>query len=219
MIQADTLSFLKELKKNNHKEWFDENRDRYQVARKNFIQTIDRIIEGISEFDPSLDALEAKQTLFRINRDIRFSKNKNPYKENMGAFMARGGRKSTYPGYYFHLEPGNIFIGGGCYRPAAPELARIRSHIDLEAAKLREITSDKKFISLFEHVKGDELKTAPKGYPKDHPDIDLLRKKSFFVMANLSDVDVLQDTFIEKALDIYEMVYPLNAFLNDAIMD
>ncbi|MCB0835147.1 MAG: DUF2461 domain-containing protein [Bacteroidetes bacterium] len=217
MIQSETLQFLSELKENNHKEWFDENRDTYQKARQNFIQVIDRLIEGITEFDHTLDGLEPKHSLFRINRDIRFSKNKNPYKTNMGAYLARGGRKSIYAGYYFHLEPGNIFIGGGCYQPMAPELAKIRTHIDLEAAKLKKVTSGTTFSQLFEEIRGEELKSAPKGYPKDHPDIDLLRKKSFFVMTHLSDQDVQKENFVEKALDIYEKIYPFNQFFNEAL--
>jgi uncharacterized protein (TIGR02453 family) len=219
MIQSKTLEFLTELKDNNHKEWFDENRDRYQEARANFIETIDRIIEGLSEFDPGLDGLVAKQSLFRINRDIRFSKNKNPYKHHLSSYMARGGRKSIYAGYYFHLEPGNIFIGGGCHQPMSPELAKIREHIDRGPAKLREVTSDKEFKQMFGEVEGEELKTAPKGYPRDHPDIDLLRKKSFFVLANLTDKEVQKENFVDRALDIYGKIYPFNQFFNEALED
>lgn len=217
MIQSSTLEFLAELKENNHKEWFDANRDRYHEARDNFIDLVDHLIEGIVEFDPGLEGLEPKQCLFRINRDIRFSKNKNPYKINLAGYMARDGRKSPFAGYYIHIQPGECFLGGGAYHPASPELKKIRSHIDMTAAELREITSDKKFEETFGELIGDSLKTAPAGFPKDHPQIDLIRRKDFFVTAPLTDQDVLSDGLVDKALNLFKLIFPLNDFLNEAI--
>lgn len=217
MIQPATFSFLSELKNNNNKEWFDENRKRYKAARENMIQLADRLIDGIIEFDPGLMGIEPKKTLFRINRDIRFSKNKDPYKSNFGANMTRGGKKSPYSGYYFNLEPGNCFVAGGSYQPMPPELKQIRESLEIKAAEFREITSNSTFKSYFGELKGESLKTAPKGYPKDHPDIDLIRRKGFFVVGHLSDEDVMGDQIIDKALKMYEAMLPLNNFLNDAI--
>ncbi|MDX2245705.1 MAG: DUF2461 domain-containing protein [Bacteroidia bacterium] len=217
MIYPSTLTFLAELKENNHKEWFDANRDRYQESRENLISLVDQVLEGLVEFDHSVEGLEAKKCLFRINRDIRFSKNKSPYKTNMGAFMSKGGKQSYYAGYYVHLEPGSCFVGGGCYQPPAPELKKIRSYIDLSAAELREITSDKKFVDTFGGLQGEELKSAPAGFDKQHPDIDLIRRKDFFVGKNLEDHQVLSEGFAETLLDIFETMYPLNRYLNEAI--
>ncbi|MEZ4828742.1 MAG: DUF2461 domain-containing protein [Bacteroidia bacterium] len=217
MIDPSTFTFLTDLKDNNHKEWFDANRDRYQNARENFIELVDQLIEGIVEFDAAVAGLDPRKCLFRINRDIRFSKNKSPYKTNMGAFMTKGGKQSYYAGYYLHMEPGSCFVGGGCYQPPAPELKKIRSYIEKSAAELREITSDKKFTDTFGGLQGEELKSAPAGYDKQHPDIDLIRRKDFFVGRNLEDSLVLSEGFADTLLDIFETMHPLNQYLNEAI--
>lgn len=219
MIQAETFNFLRDLKENNHKEWFDANRPRYEAAKANFIQLVDFLIDGIHRFDPGVFGLEPKQCLFRINRDIRFSKNKAPYKHNLSAHIAAGGRKSPFAGYYIHLEPEQCFLGGGKYRPPSQELKAIRHHIDLNAPELRAILADKTFQETFGELQGDSLKTAPKGYPKDHPDIDLIKRKDFFVSYTFGEAEVLAEDFPEKVVDLFEVMHPMNRFFNEALKE
>ncbi len=217
MIQPHTLQFLNDLAQHNTKDWFDENRKRYDLAKQNVIEAVDGIIQGIMAFDPSLQDIKAKQTLFRINRDVRFSKNKDPYKINFGASISRGGRKSDFAGYYLQIQPGQSFLGGGFYMPPAPILKRIRHQIDLEHERYREVLADPTFQATFEVMHSDALKTAPKGYPKDHPAIDLLRMKSFVVSAPLTDEALQAPDFVEKAVATCQVMYPFLNFLNDGI--
>lgn len=217
MLQRETLKFLSDLKGNNNREWFDKNRSEYEHARDDFRAFIEDLIAEIIEFDGDLIGIEAKKSIFRLFRDVRFSKNKEPYKLNFGASLSKGGRKSPYAGYYIHLMPGNNFIGGGSYRPDAPELKKIRAYIEQNAADLHAITSDKQFKKYFGDLRGESLKSAPKGYPKDHPEIELLRMKGFFVLHEVSDEQFLQEGFAEKSAEILKIMHPLVEFLNEAI--
>ena len=217
MIQASTLSFLTDLAAHNHKEWFDENRPRYQTARTDFLDFVDKLIEDMLEFDPDLQGITAKQCMFRINRDIRFSKDKSPYKTNFGASISRGGRRSEFAGYYLQVMPGNHFIAGGMYMPPGPILKRIRAHIDLHAPALREVIAAPAFQQHFGGISGDELKTAPKGYERDHPAIDLLRKKRFTVFSEVDDALVTGAEFKAVILERYKAMKPLLDFLNDSL--
>jgi uncharacterized protein (TIGR02453 family) len=217
MIHPDTLRFLAELKEHNHKEWFDQHRDRYQAARENFIDTLDQLLERLVPHDPDLLGVEARASLFRINRDVRFSKNKAPYKTNLAGYLAKGGRKSNLSGYYVQLAPGSVFVGGGQYMPASPDLKKIRARLDFEAAGLRKITSDKTFLDTFGPLEGERLKTAPQGYPKDHPDIDLLNLKQFFVSYTFTDQEALKPDFPDKMAEVFLLMMPINHWLNEAI--
>lgn len=215
----DVLDFLSELQKNNRKEWMDENKPTYQAARKEFVQLVTGLIEKITVFDPTITGLLAKDCIFRINRDIRFSKDKSPYKTNMGAFIAQSGRKTKGAGYYLHLQPGNCFFGGGIYMPQATELAKIRQEIDYNAAQLKEILDDKTFKSTFGELQGEQLKTAPKGYPKDHEHIDLLRYKSYTVFTKFAESKVKQKDFADWLITQFKVMQPLNIFLNTAVAE
>jgi len=217
MLQKETLNFLTDLKGNNNREWFELNRSSYEGARDDFRELVEDLIEEIIEFDGDLVGIEAKKSIFRLFRDVRFSKGKEPYKLNFGASLSKGGRKSPFAGYYVHLMPGNSFIGGGNYRPDAPELKKIRAYIEQNEADLRAITSDKQFKKLFGSLRGDSLKSAPKGYPKDHPEIELLRMKGFFVLHEVSDEAFLQEGFVKKAAETLKIMQPLLEFLNEAI--
>ena len=173
-----TLDFLSDLAKHNKKEWMDDNKKRYNEAKGYVIELVAEVIAQASVFDKSLIGLEPKKTLFRINRDIRFSKNKDPYKTNFGAAIVDGGRKSGKPGYYLHIMPSENRIGGGLYQPDAAILQKVRQEIDYNGSKIRKIIDNKNFAKIYqEPYGGDKLKTAPKGYPKDHPDLDLLQLK------------------------------------------
>lgn len=213
----NVMAFLSELDRNNHKEWMEENRKWYLDAKSEFHLLVDELIMGIATFDSSISGLSSKECTFRINRDIRFSKDKRPYKNNFGAAIQEGGKKSVNPTYYIHLQPGESMIAGGCYMPAPPELAKIRQEIDYNAAELREIVKKKDFQKTFGKIQGEALKTAPKGYPKDHPNIELLRLKSFIVMDKLSDDEVLAEDFISHVLEDFEIMHPFNRFLSVAV--
>lgn len=220
MITEKSLDFLRELALNNNREWFDVHRKDYQTAKKNIESTVNDLIEGIVRFDPGLAGLDAKKCMFRLFRDTRFSPNKSPYKTNLGAWMAPGGRKSVYGGYYFHVQPGGeSFLAGGVYRPESATLKAIRYAIDYDAQPLRDIIAAKPFVKTFGELGGDMVKTSPKGYSRDHPDIDLIRYKDYVVSCKISDEDLIDGGFMEKAQKVYKAIHPLNIFLNKAIQD
>jgi len=213
-----TLDFLKNLAQNNHKEWMDEHKKSYLKAKEHVIELMSEILGKISEFDPEVGGTDPKKALFRINRDIRFSKNKDPYKTNFGAFMAKGGRNSGNPGYYLHLQPGNNFWGGGIYQPANEVLTAVRQEIDYNGNELRSIIENKKFRSLYGEPYGeDRLKTAPKGYPKDHENLHLLQLKHYIFMKNGSDKEVTSNGFAGQVAGDFRTLYPFNQFLSRSL--
>jgi len=198
MLQPATLKFLKDLSKNNHKEWFDANRGKYETAKADFLQLVEKIITDFCNKDKQIGALDAKRCLFRINRDIRFSKDKTPYKTNLGASFEKGGRISPFACYYLHIEPGNkSFIAGGFYSPEAPDLKKIRKEIEFFHDDLEEIVNEPNFKKQFGDLNRSEsnsLKTAPKGFEKDHPAIEFLKDfpHNIFDMRDIWHTDVLQ---------------------------
>jgi uncharacterized protein (TIGR02453 family) len=213
-----TLKFLKQLAKNNQKEWFDANRKVYEAAKTEFEAVVKSIIERSTAFDKELAGLEAKKCMFRINRDVRFSKDKSPYKSNVGASINPGGKKEMGAGYYIHIEPGKSFLAGGCYMPDAPTLAKIRQEIDYHAADFKKILSAKDFKTYFKDLsQDDKLKTAPKGYPKDHPDLTFIQHKHFIAEMPLKDSDVLDKNFPAYASKVFKAMFPLNQFLRKAM--
>lgn len=216
-IYNSTLQFLTDLKRNNEREWFLNNRKRYDEAKLNFEIFTQALINGISDFDPTVRGLEVKNCTYRINRDIRFSNDKSVYKTHMGAFIVRGGKKNgdKYPGYYFHIEPGNSMIAGGAYMPPAPWLSAIREKIDEEGEVLVKILRNKDFVKYFGQIEGEKLKTAPKGYPRDHPHIELLRLKSYLVDRQLSDSEVTGNGCFNFVKEACRAMKPLNDFLSD----
>ncbi|MBI1344406.1 MAG: TIGR02453 family protein [Terrimonas sp.] len=220
MIQASTLRFLKELKKNNHKAWFDENRKRYEAAKKDFEVFIQAIIDRHSQKDPSLAGLMAKNCMFRINRDIRFSKDKSPYKTNFGASINRGGKKAMTAGYYFHLEPGGAFAGGGIYQPMPGELQQLRQEIDYNFADFKKIISSKKFKSTYGQLdKSPEfsLTRIPKGYEAENPAAEYLKLKSYIAMVSFSDKELQSKELVIKTVQAFEALQPLIDFINKGL--
>jgi len=216
-IKKSTLEFLQDLKNNNNRDWFTKNRPAYVEAKSNFESFVQGIINEIIDFDPIIKGLEAKSCVFRINRDIRFSHDKSPYKSNMGAHIVRGGKNSgdKFAGYYFHIEPGNNMIAGGAYVPPAPWLSAIRESISDDPERFLKIISDKDFVKYFGKIDGEKLKTAPKGYPADHPYIDLLKFKSYLAVNEIPDKDLLDPGFFEYAIKVMKAMKPFNDFLND----
>lgn len=214
-----TLKFLKQLAKNNNKEWFDVNRKVYETAKAEFEQVVKSVIDKSTTFDKGLVGLEARKCLFRINRDIRFSKDKSPYKHNMGASINPGGSKGIGAGYYIHIEPGKSFLAGGCYMPPPETLSAIRQEIDYHTKDFKKILNAKDFKTYFKELsdEGDKLKTAPKGYPKDHPELSLLQHKHFIVTHYIKDDVVLDKNFPAYVSKVFKAMLPLNEFLRNCM--
>lgn len=218
MIDKTTLSFLKDLKKNNTKEWFDENRKRYEAERKKFISFTEELIKMISKFDPSVADVDPKSAIFRINRDIRFSADKSPYKSNFGVSISKGGKRSSYCGYYLHVEPGGIFAGGGQYAPSPEGLKAVRDEIYFNLPEFEKILKNKAFLAEFKGLDEiEKLKTAPKGYEKDHPSIPYLTHKHFVVSRAFSDADVTSPDFMKKLESLFKAQKPFVDFMNRAV--
>jgi len=217
-INKSTLEFLSDLKRHNDRDWFIKNRKRYEEAKANYESFVQALIDEISSFDPILKGLEVKSCTYRINRDIRFSNDKTLYKTHMGAFIVRGGKKNgdRFAGYYFHVEPGgNSMIAGGAYIPPKPWLTAIREKIDEQGDKFVKIIKQKDFTGYFGEIEGEKLKTAPKGYPKDHPYVEFLKLKSFLAAKMISDRDVLGERCFDLVISASRAMKPLNDFLND----
>ncbi|MEO9483441.1 MAG: DUF2461 domain-containing protein [Ekhidna sp.] len=213
-----TLDFLSDLAKHNNKEWMDDNKKRYQQAKGNVIELVADVIQKSSAFDPSLTGIDPRKTLFRINRDIRFSKNKDPYKTNFGAAIVEGGRKSGNPGYYLHIMPGNNFVGGGVYQPSPEMLQKVRQEIDYNGKEVRSIIDKEDFRKVFDEPYGDDkLKRAPKGYPKDHEHIELLQLKHYVFMSKMTDKQVTAKNFSNEVAKVYKTLHPFNLFLEKAL--
>ena len=221
MLQHFTLRFLKDLKKNNTKLWFDVNRKRYEEAKKDFENFIQHAIDLHGKKDKSISSLNAKDCLFRINRDIRFSKDKSPYKTNFGASINKGGRKAmNSAGYYFHLEPGQCFVGGGLYQPMPDELKKVRQEIDYNFNEFKKIIGSRKFKSFYGDLdKSDEflLRRVPKGYEPDNPAAEFLRLKSYIAFIKLDDSALISKELLKKTLTAFEILMPLLNFINKSI--
>lgn len=215
MIQQSTLKFLTALKKNNNRDWFLANKKEYDDAKKDFIDYVQKLIAGISAFDKKVSGLEAKNCVFRINRDVRFSHDKSPYKTNMGANISPGGKKSPAASYYFHIEPGGSFIAGGMFQPEPDKLKAVREDIIYDPDDFKKILGSKDFKKHYSQLWDEgKLKAAPKGFDKEHPDIDLVKYKSYIVVKNLSDKEVMDKNLLKNALEAYKALKPLNDFLN-----
>jgi len=213
------LKFLKNIKKNNNKPWFDSNRKSSETAKADYIILVDAVIAATAKFDISVASMIAKDCIFRINRDVRFSKDKSPYKTNMGAFINPGGKKVNTPGYYFHCEPGQSFAAGGSYMPEPSDLAKIRQEIDYNFDEWKKITDNKTFKKYFtKGVEGiDVLSRPPKGYAEDNPAIAYLKMKSFIVSRPLSDADLTDKNLVKEIAKTFEAMKPMIDFLNHAM--
>lgn len=199
MITNLTFDFLKDLKKNNNRDWFQENKKRYEESHKEVYTFADKLIEQLNKKDV-IETPSGKKSLFRIYRDVRFSKNKDPYKTNRtGSFRRAGANRRG--GFYFCIEPGNTMIGGGFYAPNKEDLQLIRDQISLDASPLRKVLNNKSFKTYFGELRGEQLKTVPRGFDKEDPNIDLLRYKNFYVMHSFTDEEALSPDFIDKAAE------------------
>lgn len=221
MIQSSTLKFLKDLQKNNNKPWFDTHRKEYEAAKNDFAGFIQTVIDQHSKKDISIKDLKAKDCMFRINRDIRFSKDKSPYKTNFGASINKGGRKAmNSAGYYFHLQPGQSFVGGGLYMAMPDDLKKVRQEIDYNFADFKKIISSGKFKSVYgdlDKSKEFSLSRIPKGYEPGNPAAEYLKLKSFIAMISLKDADITSGNLLKKTLTPFETLQPLLDFINKAL--
>ena len=219
-ISQTTFQFLTDLKKNNNRDWFQANKPRYEAAKKEFEVFIDALLGQIEQFDPSIAHHKAKDCIFRIYRDVRFSKDKSPYKTHMGAHITAAAKRSeihSRAGYYIHIEPDGTMLAGGAYMPTGPWLKAIRQEIVYETADFKKILNSKSFKQYFGEMEGEKLKTAPRDYPKDHSEIELLRHKSFLATHRCSDEEATSEGFLKHCGKVFKALYPFDQFLNRAM--
>lgn len=218
MIKAETLDFLKDLVENNNRDWFLEHKNVYEQARENVIEFAGELLRELSKTDPLVNAAtDPKKCVMRIYRDVRFSKDKTPYKNNFGINFKTGAGNAEL-GYYLHIQPEKSFVGGGYWMPQAEHLKAIRQEIDYNGADLNAIVSEASFIDDFSAFdQQEQLKNNPKGYEADHPYLNLLKLKSFAAVHSLSDKELTEKSAVEKAVKYLEKIHPLNNFLNQAL--
>lgn len=218
MLAATTLQFLKQLKEHNSKEWFDIHRSNYNIAKDNFTKLVTEVLQQYGKKDPSIAILMAKETMFRINRDVRFSKNKAPYKTNMAFYLVKGGKKSALAGYYFHCEPGGkSFIGGGLYGGEADQIKKVRQEIDYNWEEFSEILAHPLFKKNFGDLSFEEgmsLKREPKGYEQSNPAIKYIKLKSWIASLPIKDEDLTAKDLPKKITTAFAVMQPLINFLN-----
>jgi uncharacterized protein (TIGR02453 family) len=213
-----TLDFLLALQRHNNKAWFEAHRAGYQEARLRFEEYVDAFIDEFRSIEDFAD-LTARECFFRINRDVRFSKDKSPYKPNMGAPLALGGKHSLRAPYYIHIEPPDkSFLAGGLYAPTPEQLAAIRQAIDRNPEKLKAAITSRPFKKYFGTLSGEKLKTPPRGYASDHPEIELLQYKQFIAIHPLSDKDVLASRLLSHTREVFTALKPLLDWLNTSLL-
>ncbi len=218
MDTALVLEFLTELKVNNNREWFLENKKWYDASKKEVESFVSEMIVAISAIDPLLQTPSMKDCMFRIFRDVRFGADKSPYKTNFGAFIARGGRKSSFPGYYFHFEPGESMLAGGVYMPPPDVLKLLRNEVYYHSDEFKGILANPSFQKHFDQLGDfDKLKKPPKDFPADFPDVDLLKYRSYIVSRVFADTAVTSGDYHKQLIEMVKELQPFMAFLNRAI--
>lgn len=218
-IKPDTLSFLENLILNNNRVWFQENKSSYEDAKKNVEDFATAIIEPFLKIDPSIPKeVTAKQCVMRIYRDVRFSKDKAPYKNNFGIGISARGKGNDGPGYYIHIQPGGSFVAGGYFMPQGEHLKAIRQEIDYNTTDLLKVIDEQEFKTFFGGLDEEQkLKTTPKGYEIDHPYLHLLKLKSFIVTHSFSDQELMDSNAVGSVLKVLTLIQPLNVFLAQAL--
>ena len=216
-MNAEIIRFLDDLRRNNNTVWFHENRERYDKLRCAVINEVQELIERISVFDPDIRGLDARKCLFRINRDIRFSLDKSPYKTYMSACIAQGGRHSIRGAYYFHLEPEYCVLSGGIWYPKPEILKVLRREIYNNIDEFVSIIEEPSFKALYPSLEGDMLKRIPAGFPSDSPYGYILRHKDFSVIGIKPDSFFSQPDWMEETIDCFRKLLPFNRFLNEIV--
>ncbi len=220
MVSKKILQFLNDIKKNNNREWFHANKNSYEEYKTAYSQLIQEFLDEMIPLDDSLRQLEVKDCSFRIARDIRFSKDKTPYKTHLGIWLSGGTKNTNLPGYYIHIEEGKSFIAAGVWWPDNIDLKKIRKEIAYFYEDLEEIVNDKNFVKEFKSLDIDEnnsLKTAPKDFDKNHPAIKYLRLKSFTASQNIDNQLLKDKDFVKKVAEKLIVLKPLNEFLTRAL--
>lgn len=220
MLSGNSLQFLDDLKANNNREWFTANKKRYENFKQEYHQLVSDFLDKMKPLDPTLEMLEIKNCTFRINRDIRFSKDKSPYKTHLGVWLSSGVKGNNRSGYYIHIEKGASFIAGGFYAPEAGDLKKIRKEIAFFYEDLETILKDeklKKVFGTFGRTEKNVLKNPPRGYDNDHPAIELLKLKSFELIHKIDIGEVTQKDFVAKMSKKLILLKPLNDFMNRAL--
>jgi len=218
MLKKETLNFITDVAENNNREWFAANKEVYEDAKANVLTLVAAIIPELAKVDPLISAeADPKKSLLRIYRDVRFSKNKDPYKNNFGIWFSAKSKGGNEPGYYLHIQPGKSFIAGGYWMPEAAHLKLIRQEIDYNIGDFKEIINSKDFKKSFKLGLDNALKNAPKGYDPADPNIEFLKLKSFEATTKIDDEEFLQSNLVNKLISSFKTVQPLVAFLRNAI--
>lgn len=212
------FSFLQLLQENNHKDWFQANQTLYKAAKTEIENFASRLIEGVSTFEPEIANLKPKECTFRINRDVRFSADKSPYKTNMSLILVPGGKKAGKACYYLQLQDKGSFVAGGIYAPDKELVEKIRQEIDYNLDEFSAVLSSADFTARFAGLDSDvKLKKQPKGYESDNPAVEYLKLKSFTASSFFDNEKAFADDFYMFVVDACKALYPLNKFLNRAI--
>ncbi len=219
MLQPSTIKFLSQLRSNNNKPWFDGHRMEYEKAKEDFLGLVEQILQRSPKFDKSLENFQPRHCMFRINRDVRFSADKKPYKNNLAAYFNKDGKKGEGAGYYLHIEPGKSFIGVGIWQPTPDVLAKIRQEIDYNLPAFNQILKNATFKKYFPGGLSIENKLSrpPKGYDDGNPAIEWLKLKSFIVTCSINDILIKEEGFPKKIVSIFSAAFPLVSFINKAL--
>ncbi len=218
MISKQTFQFLKELKKNNNRDWFNSNKEKYQTANAEFEAFVNVVLANIAQFDKSIAGVSARDCIFRIYRDVRFSKDKSPYKTHLSAWIVKSGRKShDEAGYYIHIEPDGSILAGGAHNPPPDWLRAIRSKIHSNGKEFKKIIGSAAFKKYFKEIEGERLSRPPQGFDANHPDIELLKQKSYLAVHKVKDNAVMAGDFAKLCTEAFKVLYPFNKFLNQVI--
>jgi len=217
MLSANVFDFLKALQRHNNREWFNDNRRWYLTVKEEFDLLVTGLIMEVHSLDPQVQVFPARDYIFRIYRDTRFSPDKTPYKTNLGAYLSRNGKNGGYAGYYVHVEPGACMLAGGLYMPPAPVLKAVRREIYDNTEEFLDIINHRAFKKHFGEISGEMLKRHPAGYQPDYPHIHLLKFKSYTIYKDIPDTMVVSEIFLHEAREVFSAMVPFNRFLNQAI--
>lgn len=218
MLSKESLQFIDDLTANNNRDWFLDNKKRYEKFKTDYQNLVAEFLAEMKPLDPSLELLEVKNCTFRINRDIRFSKDKTPYKNHLGIWMSSGAKGANRAGYYIHIGKNESFIAGGFYSPEPPDLKKVRKEIAFFYDDLEEIVNEKAFKKIFGSLdQTNSLKNAPKDFEKDHPAIEFLKLKSFTATQKFDYKDATKSDFVKKTVEKLIVLKPLNDFINRAL--
>jgi uncharacterized protein (TIGR02453 family) len=214
-IPSSVFTFLNDIRENNNREWFTENKTTYQKQHEAVVAFADALINRMQAVD-NIETPSGKKAIFRIYKDVRFSKDKSPYKTHIGGHLSRA-TKLLRGGYYFHIEPGNCFIGGGFWNPSPDDLKHIREQIAADPQALRDIIESSEFKKHFGTLEGEQLKTAPKGYDKNHPAIDLLNYKQFLISKKFDDALVTSEAYLDEVFTSFQAMRPFFDYMSEIL--